>query len=124
MTAYQVLPLLQGLFSSVLFFLVARHDQRSTLNRLFLLFLGGMAFWGFSIGGMRLSPNLQQALWWERASLSLIGLTGVAFYLFVRRYIGLRWSWGGYLAVGFLVVTVVVAPTGLLVEGMAQDVYG
>jgi hypothetical protein len=37
---------------------------------------------------MRLSSDLNQALWWERVVLFMIGLTAASFYLFATEYTG------------------------------------
>lgn len=124
MTLYQALPLIQGVFSLTLFLVVAKHDWRRPVSRLFLLFLGALALWGFTVAGMRLTSDLGKALWWERAAISMVGFTAASFYLFVTEYISLGRRLIRRLAILFLLATVAIAPTSLLAKGMDRDRYG
>ena len=124
MTLYQALPLIQGIFSVTLFVLVAKQYWRTPASRLFLLFLGALAFWGFTVAMMRLSGDLVKALWWERAGLIMVGFTVISFCLFVTEYTGLGHRLIRRLAILFLLATVAIAPTNLLAQGMGTDRYG
>jgi len=123
-TLYQALPLVQGIFSLTLFLLVVKQYWRTPTSRLFLLFLGALALWGFTVAGMRLSSDLNQALWWERVVLFMVGLTAASFYLFATEYTGIGRPLIRRLVILFVLVTVAIAPTSLLARGMDIDRYG
>ena len=124
MTLYQALPLVQGIFSLTLFLLVVKQYWRTPASRLFLLFLGALALWGFTVAGIRLTGDLVQALWWDRLAVIMISLTTASFYLFAAEYTGIRQPLIRRLAILFVLVTVAIAPTSLLARGMKIDSYG
>src|SRR3990172_8260201 len=113
MTSYQVMPLVPGVLAFALFLVAAKRDWRRTVNRLFLLSLAGMTFWGYAIAGVRLSTHSGDALWYEKIALVMISLTTMSFYLFIRRYTGFGSPLSGRLAVLLLLTTMAIAPTDL-----------
>jgi len=125
MTVHEVLPLLQACLASVLIFLIIWKGWDDTKNRLFALFLLSMVLWGVTLLGVRLSNDLDQAVWWERAEIIFIASTWVFFYHFAIRYTRTKdWSrrlLGAYL---YLVAIIAISPTELLVEGMKEESYG
>ena len=123
MTFNQILPLIQGAFTVVLLIFVLRRGAKSAETRLFAVFLASMSLWGFFIAAMRLTPP-DQAVWWERIALTMIGFAAVFFYLFAIQYAKFKSRLGVILCSLYLLVTVAILPTSLLVEGMGTDQYG
>lgn len=125
MTLYEFLPLLQGCLSGILAIVVLWKGGKQAADRLFLAFLLSMTLWGLLIYGMRSSPDLDRALWWERGAVVFIASTSVFFYHFSVRYSSARVS-GRYLTLIYLFLLTIIAltPTKLIIEGMTTDSYG
>ncbi|MBI4282752.1 MAG: GAF domain-containing protein [Chloroflexi bacterium] len=77
---YKVVPLVVFLICMFLTGLVLRSDWRSFRHRIFAVFLFVMGLWGFTIFGMRSSPNLNYAYQWERWVLVVIPFVGILCY--------------------------------------------
>lgn len=124
--SYLLPPLLAGLFSSVLFFVVARRARDSPAHRYFALFLFALALWSFLIFLMRSSPDTQRALMWERAVLPVMLASSPAFYFFALAYTRRVQSRAIHtLILGlYLAAIAFLAPTGLLVDHMELRSYG
>jgi signal transduction histidine kinase len=125
MSTYLLLPLIQTLFCLVLIAIVLRGHSRSFAHRLFSLFLLGLVIWGIVIFGMRASPDLEHAYFWERILIPLAPLVSVLFYHFSIRYTATkikRWL------LPFLYVVclcfVPLATTDLVFSGMQLKSYG
>ncbi len=86
MTSYLLLPLIQALFCLVLAAIVLKGHFRSFTHRLFSLFLTGLAIWGIVVFGMRASPDIEHAYYWERWLIPLGIFMAVIFYHFSVRY--------------------------------------
>jgi signal transduction histidine kinase len=120
------LPAVQFVVSVFLAILVIFSDPRNRLNRLFAVFLLGMAAWGITIFGMRDSfPDEVAAYRWEKAALMVIPFSAIVFFHFVRELTNRQSSrpliWGFYLAGG---VSAVLAFTGQVSPGMIEKFYG
>jgi hypothetical protein len=124
MTANIILPIFQGAFTTILFILVLRQRKQTLQTRVFSFFLLSMSLWGFLIGIMRGSTDLAAAVYWERAALTMIGLTGVSFCVFALSYTGSvskKWM----IVIGlFLLTTAALFPSNLWISGMWVDQYG
>ena len=80
---YLAVPFLVFAINIFLAFLVIRGEWRSFRHQVFAGFLAGMALWGFTIFGMRSSPNLDIAFIWERFGVfPSIVFSSVLFYHF------------------------------------------
>lgn len=125
MTLYSVLPLLALGLNVALLILVLRRRPKSAIHRVFSLFLFGMALWGLTIYGMRASPTLQSAFWWEKVALAVGPWSAVFFYHFTFLFGGIRPRrvilWGAYvIAVGLSIMSF----HELTLEGMQIKPYG
>lgn len=125
MSVHEILPLLQACLASVLVFLILWKGWNDTKNRIFALFLLSMILWGVTLLGVRLSDDLNQAVWWERAEIIFIASTWVIFYHFAIRYSKIK-AWPRRLLAAYLYLIAIIAlsPTDLLVEGMKLESYG
>lgn len=124
MSLYLVLPLIAGLFLSTLAFVVLRRDYKSFDHQIFASMLLCAAVWGFTILGMRASPDLEHALSWEKAVLVMIDATSVLLYHFSLSYTGNKSRRVLRLAYVFLFTIVILAPTDLVIGGMQLKSYG
>lgn len=125
MSYYIHTPLIALFISWVLLILVLRRDHRSSLHRVFSLFLLSMGFWGLIVFGMRSSPDLESALRWDKALIAIGPWTSVFFYhftlLFSHARSKARIITSAYL---FCILFSILAPTNLLFKGMQIGVYG
>jgi len=105
--------------------IVLRWAPKVPSRRLFIMMVVGLVLWGATILGMRLSIDLKAALAWEQWSSAAIMILFLGFYHFSLVYTntsGQRRALAlGYAAV---VVSVIGAPAGLLVEGIRVEEYG
>ncbi|MFC2056221.1 histidine kinase N-terminal 7TM domain-containing protein [Chloroflexota bacterium] len=122
---YLVPPLIALIVNLVLIFLVWRSGKRSFSNQLFIFCLFTMAIWSFILLGMRASPDLHQALLWERALPATTLASFVFFYHFSivygnvpknRRFLPLVYF--------YLIVIVAISPTRFVIESMRLESYG
>ncbi|MFC1971738.1 histidine kinase N-terminal 7TM domain-containing protein, partial [Chloroflexota bacterium] len=123
LSLYQILPLVQSAITFALVILVLIQGIKNTATRLFSAFLAGMSLWGLFIGIMRITPP-EAAVLWEKLSLTMIGFTAVFFYLFTSEFINSKSRLGILLCSSYLLVTVAIMPSALLVKGMGTDEYG
>lgn len=124
-TIYEVLPFLVFIINLFLAGLVIKSESRSTNHRVFAAFLISMSLWGFTIFGMRSSPNTDIAYVWEKFAFSVIPFAGVLFYHFTLRFTNTRGS-TTLLRVFYTLVSlnVVASQLGLTVSGMQIKFYG
>ena len=83
---YFTLPLLVFFFAGLLILLVLRGKTRSPLHRMFSFMLLGMALWGLTIFGMRVSASPDSAIAWEKGALIAIMSVSLFFYHFTRLF--------------------------------------
>ena len=84
--SYLLLPLLLGFFGLGLIPIVIRGHTKSTVHRLFALYLFTIALWGIFIFAMRYSPDIDRAYHWDRLPFSLAPFMSVIVYHFSVRY--------------------------------------
>jgi len=125
MPLFKLAPLLAFFFQAFLLFLLLRVRRKGHIHRVFGLFLGSMALWGLFIFGLRNSPSLSQALFWERLVLPLFPLVATFFFhfcvLFTERPVARRTVRAIY-SLGFLLAA--LAPTPLVLRGILVKSYG
>ncbi|MBA7588239.1 hypothetical protein ES708_30291 [subsurface metagenome] len=125
MNAYFSLPLIQTLFCLVLIAVVLRGHLRSSAHRLFSFFLLGLAIWGIIIFGMRASPDIEHAYFWERFLIPLAPLISVLFYHFAVHYTGTKIKkWCLPLLYVVCLCFIPLATTDLVFSGMQIKPYG
>ncbi|MEK7777561.1 MAG: histidine kinase N-terminal 7TM domain-containing protein, partial [Chloroflexota bacterium] len=123
--AYSLPPLLAAVFSGFLFVAVARRAARSPAHIYFALFLLAVLTSSFLIFLMRLSPNVERALFWERLVIPVMLTSSICFYAFTRAYT--RTEGGRSVLVGillYLAAIVALGFKGMLVERMDLQSYG
>lgn len=123
-TAYIILPFVVFLINAFLAALVLRGEWSNPLHRLFAIFLAVMALWGFTIFGMRSSPDLATAFEWERWVFVVIVSASVLFYHFTLVFTGRRERGLLYVFYPSAVVVAVLSVGGLVATGMQQKFYG
>jgi signal transduction histidine kinase len=125
MNAYLLLPLIQALFSLVLIAIVLRGNFWRFTHRLFSLFLLGLAIWGIVIFGMRASPDIEHAYFWERWLIPLGVSVAVIFYHFSVQYTAVKIK-GWLLSFLYLIclLFILLAMTRLFISGMQIKSYG
>jgi PAS domain S-box-containing protein len=123
--AYLLPPLILFAAGLTLLSVVLRGTQGSFTGRILSFLLISIALGGFAIFGMRASPDVQQALIWDRISFVAAFAVFVFYYHFTLAYTNIK---GKriilYAAYSLLVIAAVAAPTGLLVERMRLEDYG
>jgi len=125
MSTYLLLPLIQTLFCLVLIAVVLRGHSRSFAHRLFSIFLLGLVIWGIVIFGMRASPDLEYAYFWERFLIPLAPLVSVLFYHFSIHYTATKIKrWLLPLLYVVCLCFVPLAITDLVFSGMQLKSYG
>ncbi|MBI2857582.1 MAG: hypothetical protein HYX90_00775, partial [Chloroflexi bacterium] len=122
---YRAAPLVAFLIGIVLTVLVIRHKPRSSIHRAFALFLSSMALWGLTLSGMRVSPSLDQALPWGKATVAVLPFVSISFFHFVQLLTGSRRTRfliiPGYAAA---ILAVLPASSGLVISEMKPMWYG
>ena len=122
MSAYLVLPLVQAFCGLVLAAIVWRGPFT---HRLFSFFLICLALWGIIIFGMRASPDIERAFFWDRLVIPLSPLMTVLFYHFSVRYTGTRINSNILpLFYSFFLISIPLAAAGLIFSGMQVKSYG
>jgi len=122
---YLVIPLIEVIFCLGLLIVLTVSGKRHIARRPFSIFLFFMTLWGFSIFMMRASPDLADALLWEKLVFLAILSASLFFYRFTTSLIGIRpnkfFMYPLYTAY-FVVLGLI--PTGLVVSGMQMMWYG
>lgn len=124
-SSYLLPPLITLIASLLLIAILWRWGRRNYSTALFVGFLLGMGLWSFLLFGMRSSPDVHQALLWERV-LPVTGYaTFVFYYHFTLNYTNTRGQrrilLASYL---YLVVIAALSPTELLIQRMRLEDYG
>lgn len=92
-TIYIAAPFVVFIINFFLAALVIRGEWRSFRHRIFAAFLTGMSLWGFTIFGMRSSPDVDIAFLWERWGVfPAIAFSSVLFYHFTLLFTDTRRS--------------------------------
>ena len=123
---YVAPPFVTLVVNLVLMLIAWRTGRKSASLRLFIWFLASMALWNLVLIGMRSSPDLQRALWWERAIPVTTYTSFVFFYHFSLTYSNFPKGMELFseLAYLFLFLVIVLSPTRLVVESMRLEIYG
>jgi K+-sensing histidine kinase KdpD len=122
---YLVLPFIVFVIHAFLAALVVRTGRASQETRAFALFLVAMASWGLTVFGMRSSPNVEVAWYWEQVVFISITLASITFYRFSIRFTGMRAPRGLMnLLYALLVVVAVLGVTGYIAPRMQVQFYG
>ena len=125
MNTYLLIPLIEVIFCLGLLILLIVSGKRHVARRPFGVFLFFMTLWGFFIFMMRASPDLTDALLWERFVFWAILSASLFFYRFTISLTGIRpnkyFMYSLYTA--FFVILGLI-PTGLVVNGMQMMWYG
>jgi PAS domain S-box-containing protein len=123
--AYLLPPLILFVTGLMLLSVVLRGTRGSFTGRILSFLLLSVALGGFAIFGMRSSPDVQQALIWDRISFVAAFAVFVFYYHFTLAYTNVEGKriilYAAYL---LLVIAAVAMPTGLLVERMRLEDYG
>jgi len=123
--SYLLPPLIGLVFTLVLTVVVCRGTRLDSSGRIFVGLLFGVALWCFLLFGMRASPNVAQALLWERVLPVTNCVTFVLYYHFTLTYTRTggqrRLLVASYL---FLGVVAALSPTDLIIKGMRLEPYG
>lgn len=125
MSAHLLFPLVQVLLSLSLIVIVLKGHFRSFTHRLLSLFLLGLAVWGALIFGMRASPDLEHAYYWQNYLTPIAPFLAVLLYHFAVRYTLTqirRWFVPLLYFICFLFILLV--PTDLVHKGMQVKAYG
>jgi PAS domain S-box-containing protein len=122
---YLLPPLILFVAGLVLLSVVLRGTRGNFTGRILSFLLLSIALGGFAIFGMRSSPDVEQALIWDRISFVAAFAVFVFYYHFTLAYTNIEGRriilYAAYL---LLVIAAAAAPTGLLVERMRLEDYG
>lgn len=125
MNTYLLIPLIEVIFCLGLLIVLMVSGKRHIARRPFSVFLFFMTLWGFFIFMMRASPDMTNALLWEKFVFWAILSASLFFYRFTVSLTGVRqnryFEYPLYIAY-FVVLTLI--PTGLVVNGMQMMWYG
>lgn len=123
--SYYLLPLLLVFLGLILLVIIIRGHIKSTIHRLFALYLLMIALWGLFIFAMRYSPDIDHALRWDRFPLSLAPLMSVVLYHFSEKYTNSRTRhW--YIPLLYIVsfIFIILIFTGHILQDMQIRPYG
>ncbi len=125
MNMYLLIPLIEVIFCLGLLIVLMISGKRHIARRPFTAFLFFMTLWGFFIFMMRASPDMTNALLWEKFVFWAILSASLFFYRFTVSLTGARpnryFEYPLYIA--YFVVLALI-PTGLVVNGMQMMWYG
>ena len=88
--SYLIPPLVVASITGILAILVRKKGSRSLSQRLFIGFLVGLALWALFTFFMRSSPDIHQALPWEKALIVAAMAAFGLYYHFTVAYTGTR----------------------------------
>ncbi len=121
---YLIPPLVAFVIGIILSILILRKSTSELANRLFSLALIGLCLWGLFIFAMRISPDVEHALFWDRMAVPAGIAMFVFYYHFTSVYthqVNRKLVWAAY---SFLVVTYALFANGLVISHMSLEVYG
>jgi len=124
--SYLVPPIVASVASFVLAAVVWYGSRRKSFsNQLFTGILLSVGVWGLLLLAMRASPDVQRAVFWDRALPVATLATFVLFYHFTLAYTDTRGK-RGILLTFYLILaaTAAISPTELLIERMRLEGYG
>ena len=109
---YLISPLVAAGVVILLAAIVLYKDSRSLTNRLFFIVLLTMVIWNLFTFFMRISPDTERALYWDRLIFPAGIATGVCYYHFILVYTrseNNKMLWIGY---SLLIVSFVLSIAG------------
>jgi signal transduction histidine kinase len=123
--SYLLPPLFSLIVSLILFGVVLRLTMQSLSKWLFCLLLLAVGLWSFLTFLMRSSPDVHQAVVWDRA-LPVAGyIIILLYYHFTLTYTNTKGQRSILIASYiFMAVVVSLVPTDLIIEGMRLEDYG
>jgi K+-sensing histidine kinase KdpD len=123
--AYLVPPLITLAVSITLLIIVWFRTRRSFSDYIFCGLLLSVSLWSVTIFGMRSSPDMHQALLWDRAISPIVYVTYLLYYHFSLVYTNNKGQ-RGILIFAYVVFVVIAAlsPTDLLIERVRLYEYG
>jgi len=123
--SYLLSPLVALVISFILIIVVLSWGRRGFNSWIFCGFLLSVGLWGFLIFGMRLSPDVQHAIVWNRVAVVPAIATFVLYYHFTLIYTNARGQ-KGFLLASYLLLAIVAAfiPTDLVIKNMRLEDYG
>jgi putative nucleotidyltransferase with HDIG domain len=122
---YLVIPLVEIVFCAALLALLMFKGRHHIARKSFALFLGFMAIWGIFIFLMRFSPDLVEAVLWEKFVFGAIVSAAICFYWFTATLTGARLD--KKILYPFLTAYILILcliPTNLVFTGMQFMWYG
>lgn len=124
-TIYIAVPFVVFIINFFLAALVIRGEWRSFKHRIFAAFLIGMSLWGFTIFGMRSSPDSEIAFLWERWGVfPSIVFSGVLFYHFTLVFTDTRRSGSKLrLLYGLAALVTVLSFAGFVATSMHTEFF-
>jgi K+-sensing histidine kinase KdpD len=124
-TIYIAVPFIVFIINFFLAALVIRGEWRSFRHRIFAAFLTGMSLWGFTIFGMRSSPDTDIAFLWERFTVfPSIVFSSVLFYHFTLVFTDTRRSRSTLRVLyGFATLVTILSFAGLVATGMHERFF-
>jgi len=125
LSAYTAIPLVEVGFCLILLVLLSVRGKRHVARKPFFLFLFSMALWGIFIFMMRLDPDLERSLLWEKLVFAAIFSAAILFYRFTVSVTGRTpRRWLHYLPHALYFACLALIPTRLMVSGMQMMWYG
>lgn len=121
---YLIPPLVAFILGISLALVVLNRDRKSTSNRLFSLVLLSLSLWGLFIFFMRLSPNTEYALFWDRMAIPAGIAMFATYYHFTSVYTGISRTKTIKAAYGLLIATIALSAAGFIVGHMEIKDYG
>jgi len=122
---YLLPPLIAAGISLSLLIMLLLHRRKERSHWLLSLLVMDVTIWALVIFGMRSSPDVEQALFWDRAVIFFVFAAPLLCYHFsvALTKVGRQ---GNLLPIGYIVLVVVLAlsPTDLLVQRMEIQPYG
>ena len=114
-----------GLGTILLVFVLVKGRQRRAEYRVFSLLLFSIILWAIFIFAMRASPDVEQALRWDRAMIP-IGFAVSLFYYHFSLVLTNIEKQRALLVAGYLVLVIIAAlsPTSLIIQRMIVYHYG
>jgi signal transduction histidine kinase len=124
-TAYALPPAVTIAVGLALVAVVLSFAPASRSRTSFVGMLGGLILWGIAVLGMRLSPDPSIALQWNRWTPVALYILFLFYFRFAREYTNTH-DGNKVLIAGWvgLLVLIVAAPAGLLMEGLRIEDYG
>jgi len=122
---YLLPPLIASGFAAILLVAVLSKGHRDSASRIFSFIIFVTFLWGIFIFLMRVSPDIEQALKWNKAAIVTGFATPVLCYHFSLIFSGMR-DGRLLLPVAYfsLLLVIALSPTGFFVKEITEESYG